>query len=117
MSKKLAESLTAGQRSQHGSQVSSECDTPTSISIKTQQTSGQPTDSSSKPKKKRLGKCKVCGKNTAKARCIKCNQPVCTSCYFHLIGICKKCLSKHTGDKWKGLASDWEKKLGVEWID
>jgi len=68
-------------------------------------------------KKKRLGKCHVCGQNTAKFVCIKCGKPACASCFFHLMGLCKKCLSKSKGEKWKGLRPDWEKRLGVEWID
>ena len=94
-------------------------DLNTSTLSKTQDVNDIPQEVSQKKKQKkeRLGKCQVCGQNKAKARCIKCGKPVCTSCYFHLIGVCKKCLSKHTGDKWKGHTPDWEKTLGVEWID
>ena len=67
--------------------------------------------------KKPLGKCYICGEKEAKAICIKCGKPVCTEDYFHLVGLCKKCLSKEIGDKWKGIKPDWEKILGVEWID
>ena len=63
------------------------------------------------------GKCHVCGQKTGKALCVKCGKPVCTAHYFHLVGLCKKCLAKETGEKWKGLKPDWEKTLGVEWID
>jgi hypothetical protein len=72
---------------------------------------------SEKPKQKPMGKCHICGEKEAKAICIKCDKFVCTKDYFHLVGLCKKCLSKEIGNKWKGTKSDWEKTLGVEWID
>ena len=68
-------------------------------------------------KKKPLGKCQICGKREAKAICVTCGKPACTACYFHLMGLCKKCLEKNTGDKWKGIKPDWEKTLGVDWLD
>ena len=71
----------------------------------------------SKNDRKAVGRCYVCGEKEAKEVCIRCGKSVCTACYFHLVGLCKKCLSKTTGEKWKGIKPDWEKTLGVEWID
>lgn len=68
-------------------------------------------------KKNVTGKCQICGQKKAKFLCVNCGAPTCTSCYFHLVGLCKNCLEKHKGEKWKGRAPDWEKTLGVEWID
>ena len=62
------------------------------------------------------GKCQVCGEKTATAVCLKCNRSVCKSCYFKLIGICKKCVPKEIASKWDGSNPDWEKQLGVEWV-
>ena len=66
---------------------------------------------------KSLGVCQICGERDAKARCIKCGTPVCTACYFHLVSLCKRCVSEETAKKWKQEKPNWEKKLGVEWID
>ena len=63
------------------------------------------------------GKCHICGEKEAKARCIKCGRPVCSECYFHLITVCRKCVSKDVVEKWEQKKPDWEKTLGVEWID
>ena len=63
------------------------------------------------------GKCHVCEKNLAKFTCVRCGAPTCTSCYFTMIGLCKNCLSKYTADKWKGQTPNWERTLGVQWID
>ena len=74
-------------------------------------------EASEKGKSKRLSKCSVCGEKTGKAVCIKCGKPVCTACYFHIVGLCKKCISKDVVDRWKEERPDWEKTLGVKWID
>lgn len=67
--------------------------------------------------KKPKGKCQICGEKTAEAVCLKCNKSVCKSCYFKIIGICKKCVPPEIASKWDGSHPDWEKELGVEWID
>ena len=67
--------------------------------------------------KKPHGMCQVCGTNDAKVVCIKCGKSVCNSCYFHLVGLCEKCLSKETVEEWKNKKPDWEKVLGVDWVD
>lgn len=66
--------------------------------------------------KKPLGKCQVCGEKKATSICLKCNRSICKSCYFKLIGICKKCVPKEIADKWDGSNPNWEKELGVEWV-
>jgi hypothetical protein len=63
------------------------------------------------------GKCQICGKKKAEAVCLKCGKSVCKSCYFKLIGICKKCVPAEIAGKWDGSKPDWEKQLGVEWVD
>jgi len=63
------------------------------------------------------GTCKICGKRQASEKCTQCHQYVCRDCYFALVGICQQCISKSTAKKWKQRKIDWEKKLGVEWID
>ncbi len=63
------------------------------------------------------GVCQVCGTNTANEVCIKCGRSVCSSCYFNLVGLCEKCLTKETVEKWKNKRPDWEKVLGVDWVD
>ena len=63
------------------------------------------------------GKCQVCGEKKAVAVCLKCGRPVCKSCYFKIIGICKKCVPKEIAGKWDGSVPDWEKELGVEWVE
>ncbi|MEA2055632.1 MAG: hypothetical protein U9O49_02225 [Candidatus Thermoplasmatota archaeon] len=68
-------------------------------------------------KGKPKGMCQICGKKTAKHVCLKCGKSVCQSCYFKIIGICKKCVQKDTAEKWDGSRKDWEKELGVEWVD
>ena len=72
---------------------------------------------SSKDPGKKLGTCVVCGNNPAVVECSQCHEYVCRDCYFTLVGICQKCVSKPTAKKWKQKKVDWEKKLGVEWID
>ena len=67
--------------------------------------------------KKPSGKCQVCGERTATTDCLKCGRSVCKSCYFKIIGICKKCVPKEIASKWDGSNPDWEKQLGVEWVD
>jgi hypothetical protein len=62
------------------------------------------------------GKCEICGEKTAKEICVKCKKSVCISCYFQLIGVCKKCVPKETAEKWKNEHPDWEKVLGVKWV-
>ena len=66
--------------------------------------------------KKPEGICSICGEHQAKFVCLKCGRSVCPSCYFKIIGICKKCVSKETAEKWEGKHPDWEKELGVEWV-
>jgi hypothetical protein len=74
-------------------------------------------DTSRKEKQnKPKGKCQICGQKTAIAVCLKCNKSVCKSCYFKIIGICKKCIPPDISGKWDGSRPDWEKELGVEWI-
>ena len=67
--------------------------------------------------KKPQGMCQICGTKSAKMICIKCKKSVCKSCYFNLVGLCEKCLSKETVDEWKKKKPDWEKVLGVDWVD
>ena len=67
--------------------------------------------------KKPKGKCSICRVHQAKAVCIKCGNPVCTSCYFTLVGLCQNCLSKDTIEKWKNKKTDWENILDVDWVD
>jgi hypothetical protein len=69
-----------------------------------------------KAKQKPRGMCHLCGERSAKAVCIKCGKSVCLSCYFKIIGVCKKCVPKEISGKWDGSHPDWEKELGVEWI-
>ena len=66
--------------------------------------------------KKPSGKCQICGERTAEHICIKCEKFVCKSCYFKIIGICKKCVSSNISGKWDGSNPDWEKELGVDWV-
>jgi len=68
-------------------------------------------------KRKPSGKCQICGEKTAEVVCLKCGRSVCGSCYFKIIGICKKCVPKEIAEKWEGKHPDWEKVLGVEWVD
>lgn len=63
------------------------------------------------------GRCEICDAKDAKEVCIKCGKAVCSSCYFSLVGLCEKCVSKETVEKWKNKHRDWEKVLGVDWID
>ena len=66
---------------------------------------------------KDLGTCQVCGVKNAEYVCLKCNRSVCISCYFKIIGICKMCVPKDIASKWDGSSPDWEKKLGIEWVE
>lgn len=68
-------------------------------------------------KKTPSGKCQICGQKYAKFVCLKCNKSVCASCFFNVIGVCKKCVPKDTVEKWEKKHPDWEKVLGVEWVD
>jgi hypothetical protein len=70
-----------------------------------------------KKSKKPSGKCQVCGEKNATTICLKCKRSVCKTCYFKLIGICKKCVPKEIASKWDGSNPDWEKQLGVQWIE
>ena len=63
------------------------------------------------------GMCQICGERDAKVVCLKCGRTVCNSCYFKIIGVCKKCIPQDITDKWEGKQPDWEKILGVEWVD
>jgi hypothetical protein len=67
--------------------------------------------------KKPSGPCAICGEKPAKTVCLKCGKSVCQSCHFKIIGVCKKCVPKETAEKWEGKPPDWEKILGVEWLD
>jgi hypothetical protein len=69
-----------------------------------------------KSRKKPTGKCEICGKRKAEHICLKCEKSVCKSCYFKIIGVCKKCVPPEIGGKWDGSSKDWEKELGVEWV-
>jgi len=69
-----------------------------------------------KSNNKPSGKCEICGDKKAEHICIKCGKSVCKSCYFKIIGVCKKCVPKDIGGKWDGSNPDWEKELGVEWV-
>ena len=81
------------------------------------------TDAVKTPKAKHIdpreprGMCSICGDHEAKFICLKCNNQVCPSCYFKIIGICKNCIPKDTAKKWEGTQPDWEKVLGVQWVD
>ena len=61
--------------------------------------------------------CQICGENKAKSVCLKCGRSVCPSCYFNILGICKKCVPEEYVKKWEKINPDWEKILGVEWVD
>ena len=63
------------------------------------------------------GKCQLCGEKTAIAVCLKCGRSVCKSCYFKIVGVCKKCIPPEIAGKWDGSQPDWEKRLGVEWVE
>jgi len=67
--------------------------------------------------KKPKGMCQVCGMKTAKAVCLKCGNSVCNSCYFKILGICEKCIPKDKVEEWKKRKTDWERVLGVDWVD
>ena len=62
------------------------------------------------------GNCIICGKNKAKFVCLKCNNSVCPSCYFNIIGVCKICVPKEYVDIWEKKNPDWKKVLEVDWI-
>ena len=66
--------------------------------------------------RKPSGKCQICGEKTAEAVCLKCDKSICKSCYFKMIGVCKKCIPPEIAGKWDGSKPDWEKELGVEWV-
>lgn len=68
-------------------------------------------------KQQPMGFCEICGENKAKYVCQRCKKNVCSSCYFQLVGLCKDCVEKETADKWKGKKPDWEKLLGVKWVE
>ena len=74
-------------------------------------------DKKATSKRKPSGMCQICGEKTATTVCLKCGRSVCSSCYFKIIGVCKKCVPKDTAEKWEGKQPDWEKTLGVEWVD
>ena len=63
------------------------------------------------------GICEICEDHKAEFMCLKCNKKVCPSCYFVILGICVKCVPKNIAEKWDGTNPDWEKILGVEWVD
>lgn len=66
---------------------------------------------------KPTGFCSLCSDNKAKNVCQRCKRSVCSSCYFQLVGLCINCVEKETADKWQGKTPDWEKILGVKWVD
>jgi hypothetical protein len=68
--------------------------------------------SSSATRKKIAGMCQKCNKRTARFRCIKCGAQVCAACYWVLFGLCKKCASEDTVQRWKGE----HKKMDVDFI-
>ena len=74
-----------------------------------------------KEKKKEMNKpkgtCQLCGEKPAVLVCVKCGRSVCKSCHFKLIGICKKCVPKEIASRWDGSNPEWDKKLGVEWVE
>lgn len=70
-----------------------------------------------KQDKKPKGMCQICGEKKAVAICIKCGKSVCKSCHFKLIGVCKKCIPQEVASKWDGSRPDWEKELGVKWVE
>jgi len=72
---------------------------------------------SKKDEKKPTVTCQICGENKAKSVCLKCDRSVCPSCYFNILGICKKCVPEEYVEKWEKRKPDWEKILGVEWVD
>ena len=72
---------------------------------------------SKKDEKKPAVTCQICGENKAKSVCLKCGRSVCPSCYFKILGICKKCVPEKYVEKWEKRKPDWEKILGVEWVD
>ena len=78
--------------------------------------SNLPKNKKTSSKNKPSGKCEICGEKTSKVVCIKCGRSVCKSCYFKIIGVCKKCIPKDIAGKWDGSDPDWENKLGVEWV-
>ena len=63
------------------------------------------------------GKCQICSVKQAEFVCLKCKRSVCKSCYFKIIGICKNCIPKEIAKKWDGSLPDWEKKLGIKWVE
>lgn len=67
--------------------------------------------------KKPKGKCSICQIHPAKFICLKCENYVCSSCYFTIVGLCQNCLSKETIEKWKNKKTDWKTILEVDWID
>ena len=71
----------------------------------------------SKDEKEPEGICQICSKNKAKSVCLKCGRSICPSCYFNILGICKKCIPEEYVEKWEERTPDWEKVLGVEWVD
>lgn len=81
--------------------------------IDSKKNKNQPDFKNKKPK----GKCQICGEKKAEAVCIKCGRNVCKSCYFKLINVCKKCIPPEIAGKWDGSRPDWEKELGVEWVE
>jgi hypothetical protein len=73
-------------------------------------------DKKDKSEKIPVGKCQICGEKKATSVCLKCDKSVCKSCYFKIIGVCKKCIPSEIAGKWDGSHPDWEKELGVEWV-
>jgi hypothetical protein len=67
--------------------------------------------------KKPKGFCQICGIKVAKNVCIKCGNSVCNTDYFHIIGLCKKCLSTQTAQEWKHTKPDLKLILDVDWVD
>ena len=44
-----------------------------------------------------LGQCVRCGVRQARARCAQCNEAVCTTDAWAMLGLCRRCLASHLG--------------------
>ncbi len=82
----------------------------------TKQTLKSDNEATTQNEKKLIGTCSICNEKQAKFICLKCGRSVCPSCYYKIIGICKKCVPKETAEKWDGKHPNWGKELGVDWV-
>jgi hypothetical protein len=73
-------------------------------------------EATSQTEKEPIGTCLICNDKPAKFICLKCGRSVCPSCYYKIIGICKKCVPKEIAEKWDGKHPNWGKELGVDWV-